>query len=189
MNAESLALIEYRVVDPDYDGKVFRSIWQDCRGNTANGGGGEVRSGREGLDLPQARPQFAFGDLEVVVGLPVQPHLRGLAEGATEAQRKLCRNRTFATDHMRDAHRRHANRARKGRLADAVIVQDLFEQFARMDGRQAVLRGGYGHAGNSSVVIDDFDIEGIATLETKAHPALAVDANAPLAGPIAFQSL
>jgi adenine-specific DNA-methyltransferase len=23
-------------VDPDYDGKVFRSIWQDYRGNTAN---------------------------------------------------------------------------------------------------------------------------------------------------------
>ena len=23
-------------VDPDYDGKVFRSVWQDYRGNTAN---------------------------------------------------------------------------------------------------------------------------------------------------------
>lgn len=36
MNAEPLALIEYWAVDPDYDGKVFRSIWQDYRGNTAN---------------------------------------------------------------------------------------------------------------------------------------------------------
>ncbi len=33
---EPLALIEYWAVDPDYDGKVFRSIWQDYRGNTAN---------------------------------------------------------------------------------------------------------------------------------------------------------
>lgn len=24
------------MVDPDYDGKVFRSAWQDYRGNTAN---------------------------------------------------------------------------------------------------------------------------------------------------------
>jgi len=36
MNAEPLALIEYWAVDPDYDGKVFRSVWQDYRGNTAN---------------------------------------------------------------------------------------------------------------------------------------------------------
>ena len=35
-NAEPLALIEYWAVDPDYDGKVFRSVWQDYRGNAAN---------------------------------------------------------------------------------------------------------------------------------------------------------
>ena len=37
-NAEPLALIEYWAVDPDYDGKVFRSVWQDYRGNTASDG-------------------------------------------------------------------------------------------------------------------------------------------------------
>ena len=31
-----MALIEYWAVDPDYDGQVFRSVWQDYRGNTAN---------------------------------------------------------------------------------------------------------------------------------------------------------
>jgi adenine-specific DNA-methyltransferase len=36
MNAEPLALIEYWAVDPDYDGDVFRSVWQDYRGNTDN---------------------------------------------------------------------------------------------------------------------------------------------------------
>jgi adenine-specific DNA-methyltransferase len=35
-NREPLALIEYWAVDPDYDGRVFRSVWQDYRGNTAN---------------------------------------------------------------------------------------------------------------------------------------------------------
>lgn len=35
-DAEPLALIEYWAVDPDYDGRVFRSVWQDYRGNTAN---------------------------------------------------------------------------------------------------------------------------------------------------------
>lgn len=36
MNAEPLALIEYWAVDTDYDDNVFRSVWQDYRGNTAN---------------------------------------------------------------------------------------------------------------------------------------------------------
>ena len=31
-----LDLIEYWSVDPDYDGEVFRSVWQDYRGNTEN---------------------------------------------------------------------------------------------------------------------------------------------------------
>lgn len=36
MNSEPLALIEYWAVDPDYDGEVFRSVWQDHRTNTDN---------------------------------------------------------------------------------------------------------------------------------------------------------
>lgn len=36
MNEEPLSLIEYWAVDPDYDGEVFRSVWQDYRGNTEN---------------------------------------------------------------------------------------------------------------------------------------------------------
>lgn len=35
-NREPLSLIEYWAIDPDYDGEVFRSVWQDYRGNTAN---------------------------------------------------------------------------------------------------------------------------------------------------------
>jgi len=36
--AEPLALVEYWAVDPDYDGQVFRSVWQDYRGNTDSDG-------------------------------------------------------------------------------------------------------------------------------------------------------
>lgn len=36
MNTEPLALIEYWAVDPNYDGDVFRSVWQDYRGNIDN---------------------------------------------------------------------------------------------------------------------------------------------------------
>ena len=33
---EPLALIEYWSIDPDFDGKTFRSKWQDYRENTFN---------------------------------------------------------------------------------------------------------------------------------------------------------
>lgn len=36
INNDPLALIEYWSIDPDYDGKVFRSKWQDYRENTEN---------------------------------------------------------------------------------------------------------------------------------------------------------
>jgi adenine-specific DNA-methyltransferase len=36
MDSEPLALIEYWAVDPEYDGEIFRSVWQDYRGNTEN---------------------------------------------------------------------------------------------------------------------------------------------------------
>lgn len=36
MNTEPLSLIEYWAVDPDYDGEVFRSKWQDYRENREN---------------------------------------------------------------------------------------------------------------------------------------------------------
>lgn len=38
VDREPRALIEYWAVDPDYDGIVFRSVWQDYRGNTAKEG-------------------------------------------------------------------------------------------------------------------------------------------------------
>jgi adenine-specific DNA-methyltransferase len=36
VSSDPTALIEYWSVDPDYDGVVFRSVWQDYRGNTEN---------------------------------------------------------------------------------------------------------------------------------------------------------
>lgn len=36
INKDPLALIEYWSIDPDYDGEIFRSVWQDYRGNTEN---------------------------------------------------------------------------------------------------------------------------------------------------------
>ena len=53
MNADPLALIEYWAVDPDYDGQVFRSVWQDYRGNTDNDGDPLRVVALAELDLPR----------------------------------------------------------------------------------------------------------------------------------------
>lgn len=53
MNAEPLALVEYWAVDPDYDGQVFRSVWQDYRGNTANDGDALRVVDRAGFSVPR----------------------------------------------------------------------------------------------------------------------------------------
>ena len=83
MNSEPLALIEYWAVDPDYDGEVFRSVWQDYRGNTDNDGD-ELRVITTAvLDLPRvdgartvcvrAVDVFGFESEVVIAGVEVQP--------------------------------------------------------------------------------------------------------------------
>jgi adenine-specific DNA-methyltransferase len=53
INSDPLALIEYWGVDPDYDGEVFRSVWQDYRGNEENESGlYRVNSQAELTNLP-----------------------------------------------------------------------------------------------------------------------------------------
>lgn len=83
MNTEPLALIEYWAVDPDYDGEVFRSVWQDYRGNTENDGD-ELRVVTTAvLDLPRidgprtvcvrAVDVFGFESEVVISSVEVQP--------------------------------------------------------------------------------------------------------------------
>ena len=83
MNSEPLALIEYWAVDPNYDGEVFRSVWQDYRGNTENDGD-ELRVVTTAmLDLPRvdgprtvcvrAVDVFGFESEVVISSVEVQP--------------------------------------------------------------------------------------------------------------------
>lgn len=78
-NADPLALIEYWAVDPEYDEHVFRSVWQDYRGNTANDADALRVIDRATLILPQrpgarrvcVRAVDVFGfESEVVVNVP-----------------------------------------------------------------------------------------------------------------------
>jgi len=56
MANDPLALIEYWSVDPDYNGRTFRSVWQDYRENVANDGDPDHCVTRAELVVP-ARPK------------------------------------------------------------------------------------------------------------------------------------
>jgi adenine-specific DNA-methyltransferase len=80
MNSDPLALIEYWAIDPEYDGVVFRSIWQDYRGNVDNDGDSlRVVSRTPPLSLPRradgrtvcVRAVDVFGfESEVILSIP-----------------------------------------------------------------------------------------------------------------------
>jgi adenine-specific DNA-methyltransferase len=53
MNRDPLALIEYWAIDPDYDGAVFRSVWQDYRENTARDGDALRVTAQEEFKVPR----------------------------------------------------------------------------------------------------------------------------------------
>lgn len=53
IDSDPLSLIEYWSIDPDYDGEVFRSKWQDYRGNRANDDDACRVATRTVLDVPK----------------------------------------------------------------------------------------------------------------------------------------
>lgn len=53
MANDPLALIEYWSVDPDYNGQMFRSVWQDYRENVANDNDGDHCVTRAELKVPK----------------------------------------------------------------------------------------------------------------------------------------
>lgn len=82
MDTEPLAFVEYWAVDPDYDGEVFRSVWQGYRGNTDNGSDELRVVTTVTLDLPcvdgpravcvRAVDVFGFESEVVISGVEVQ---------------------------------------------------------------------------------------------------------------------
>lgn len=218
MNAEPLALIEYWAVDPDYDGVVFRSVWQDYRGNTANDDdalhvattahfsvphkAGERRvsahakrqparrpSGGERAHLAQAASDRALGKLEVIGVLQIDPVLRALPEGSAETQRQFGSHWPLLPDDVRDAHRRYTDGMGKRGLTHFMLFENFTQVVAGVDRRQTVLGRGDAHRCGNSVVIDDFDIESFSFDEPEAEPPLLVDADAPLPRAITLQWL
>jgi hypothetical protein len=167
-------------------------------GNAIDSGG----AGRNlALDLlAQATP----GNVEVVVGLQVDPKLWRRAEIASQAQSRVGCNGAPAENDIIDSRAGYLDCVGKLIDADAHGGQELIAQnLTRMHRRQAPTRMDIGeidppavdllaldgHGLHSSVIVDDFNVPRLTVSPNEANPPLIIDPNAVLALAIPMQNL
>jgi hypothetical protein len=113
------------------------------------------------------------GLLDVVVGLEVEPELRGVSEEPREAEGGVGCDRALAEDDLVDAAGRDAGGLRDAILAEAEGLEELpGENGAGVDGGEAA-----GHV-HLLVVVDEHDAIGAAVAPGKAEAPLCVHADA-----------
>jgi hypothetical protein len=115
--------------------------------------------GRFGAELPTR-------DLEVVVGLHVQPELRAVPEIDAETQGRVGGDPPSVAHDVGDPVRRDADRESEPALRQPVLLEKLLaEHLTRRDRRELVWRDG------SSVIVDHRDLVGMAVGSAKRRPA------------------
>ena len=141
--------------------------------------------------LVQPVQQQVFYDIHVVTGLQTKPVFRGLVEKQAQAQGHFRRHRVPSMDNMADLHSGDTNRFSQSFLADAQFIHDFFQKISRVNGGDTFPRSdvsyvemgetlhGNGHV-STSVMVHNFNIEGILVDEPETDPPLIIDANAPL---------
>ena len=132
------------------------------------------------MDSGERGFQGGFGDLLVVVGLEIEPHLGWPSEIAFEAQGGIHGEGTLALDDFVDPPGRDADVLgypvfRKTEGDQEILAQD----FAGMDGRMCF------HGG--SVVIDDFNFVRAVGFPAETDAPLVIDANGVLPHPVALE--
>src|SRR6185312_732907 len=135
-------------------------------------------------DVGKTVGQLAPRSFKLVVFLQVHPALRIGAEVARQAQGCVGGNAAPFAHDLIYARGRDADGIGKRCAGQAEWHHEfLAEDFARMDRREFC-----GHV-NSSMVVNDLYIAGVAVLPAKAHAKLVVDADAVLAGTVALEQL
>jgi hypothetical protein len=109
--------------------------------------------------------KLGFRERELVGGLQVEPETRAVAEIAGEPKRRLGRNTALAVQNVGDAARRGAQRKRKRVGRQATRFDLIFQDSAGMDGS---------HRAAPLVIVDDFNIPGVAVLETQTKTPAAM---------------
>ena len=122
--------------------------------------------------------------VKLIGDLAVEPEFRAVAEIGGKTHRRISGNAALSGNDALNPTLGHAGAQRQARLAQAHGLQKfLIQDFARMNGRHAVMHHGL------LMVVNDFNTVGVALTPGKADAPLAVDADAVLTGPVAFQGL
>ena len=120
----------------------------------------------------------------IIMALQIEPALGICLEKSRKAQRGIGANRTLARNNFMNTPRRDSNGLCQCRLTNTQRLQPVFQQyFARMNQRNLSC-----HI-FSSMIINNFDMIGIAVFPTKTNAPLVVNTNTVLSGTIPLQRL
>jgi hypothetical protein len=122
---------------------------------------------------------------EIVVGLKVQPELRGRSERAREQPRRFRSNPALAAHEFVDPLDRYSKVLGQRDLSNAERLEKLLAQDLPWVGRYSVP---WKHH-NPLVVIDNLDVMRITVLPPKDDPPSIIDPDAVLAAPFSLECL
>ena len=86
-------------------------------------------SALEGNNLVDRVVEFPFGDKQIIVGLKIDPELRGRAEIAREPQRRVRGNVTLLADNLLHAIARNQERLSKSAGRQAIFRQEFLPEY------------------------------------------------------------
>jgi hypothetical protein len=143
-------------------------------------------SALEGNNLVDRVVEFPFGDKQIIVGLKIDPELRGRAEIARKPQGCVRGNVTLLPDNLLHAIARNEERLGKSARCQAIFGQKILpENFPGMNRSRPIIA----HISHPSMIIDDLNLESVAVFPLETDAPLAVDANAVLSLAVALQRL
>ena len=161
----------------------YCSVWGLNGYHNTSEEGQEQSSRRQPLNALQPLANGRFGGFQVIGRLQVEPVFGRLSERLAKQQCQLRRHRARSLDDIRNTHGGNVDGTGKGRLRQVEFFENFRKEFSGVYGCKAAS----GHGVISSMVIRDFNVEGVAVLEPEAQPPLPVDADTVLARPLAFE--
>lgn len=118
-----------------------------------------------------------LGNEKIVVGLEIDPKLRSRPEIPPQPQRRVGRNVALPPDDLLHTITRDQKRLRKSTRRQIVLGQKIFsENFSGMNGSWPIVA----HIFLPSVIVDNFNVKGVAVFPFETDAPLPIDANAVL---------
>jgi hypothetical protein len=131
-------------------------------------------------------PNLAFHHPQVILTLKIQPKLGLDPKIALQPERCISGYASFAVDNLTYSIRRYGKIPRQLVYADVHWFHEILSQdFTRRNRIKKIFVAHY----CTSMIVDDFDVEGVALMPFKTDSPLLVDADCILSFPVASESV